>query len=72
MQVALGGAGSPNEHEDFDKIVRYTREHDIIPNYTTSGIGITDEMVRITKQFCGAVACSQYSKLKKIRLRKKK
>lgn len=60
MQVALGGAGSPNEHEDFEKIVRYTREHDIIPNYTTSGIGITDEMVRITKQFCGAVAISMY------------
>lgn len=60
MQVALGGAGSPNEHEEFEKIVRYTREHDIIPNYTTSGIGITDEMVRITKQFCGACAISMY------------
>ncbi len=60
MQVALGGAGSPNEHEHFEEIVRYTREHDIIPNYTTSGIGLTDEMVRITKEFCGAVAVSFY------------
>ena len=60
MQVALGGAGSPNEHEDFEKIMRYTREHNIIPNYTTSGIGLTDEMVRITKEFAGAVAVSMY------------
>ena len=60
MQVALGGAGSPNEHEDFERIMRYTREHDVIPNYTTSGIGITDEMVRITKQFAGSVAVSMY------------
>lgn len=60
MQVALGGAGSPNEHEQFEEIVRYTREHDIIPNYTTSGIGLTDEMVRVTKEFTGAVAVSEY------------
>lgn len=61
MQVALGGAGSPNEHENFEEIVRYTKEHDIIPNYTTSGIDLTDEMVRITKENCGAVAVSFYN-----------
>lgn len=60
MQVALGGAGSPNEHEQFEDIVRYTREHGIVPNYTTSGIGLTDEMVRVTKEFCGSVAVSDY------------
>lgn len=59
-QVALGGAGSPNEHENFEEIMRYTREHDIIPNYTTSGIGLTDDMVRVTKDFAGAIAVSMY------------
>lgn len=61
MQVALGGAGSPNEHENFREILQYTREHDIVPNYTTSGIGLTDEMVAATKDFCGAVAVSDYN-----------
>lgn len=61
MQVALGGAGSPNEHEDFEEVVRYARKHDIIPNYTTSGIELTDRMVEITKEYCGAVAVSYYN-----------
>lgn len=60
MQVALGGAGSPNEHENFKEIIEYTVANEIIPNYTTSGIGLTDEMVEISKQ-CGAVAVSWYN-----------
>ena len=60
MQVALGGAGSPNEHENFKEIVEYARENGVVPNYTTSGIGLTDEMVQITKKYAGAVAVSDY------------
>ena len=58
-QVALGGAGSPNEHENFKEIIEYCIKNDIIPNYTTSGINLTDEMVEISKK-CGAVAVSWY------------
>lgn len=61
MQIALGGAGSPNEHEQFEEIVKYARENDVIPSYTTSGINLTDEMVEITKTWCGAVAVSHYN-----------
>lgn len=60
QQVALGGAGNPNDHKDFIEILKYTREKDIIPNYTTAGIGLTDEMVEATKKYCGAVAVSWY------------
>jgi len=60
MQVALGGAGSPNEHENFKEIVKYAKENDVIPSYTTSGIDLTDEMIQATKEFCGAVAVSDY------------
>ena len=63
FQVALGGAGDPNLHENFKEIVEYCRKNDIIPNYTTSGFNLTDEQVEISKQ-CGAVAVSQYSRLK--------
>ena len=60
MQIALGGAGNPNDHAHFEEICKYTREHDIVPNYTTAGIGLTDKMAEITKEYCGAVAVSWY------------
>lgn len=61
FQVALGGAGSPDEHENFEEILRYTVEHNIVPNYTTSGIGVTKEIAELTKAFAGAVAVSFYN-----------
>jgi len=60
MQVALGGKGDPNLHENFKEIIEYTRSKNIIPNYTTSGNGLTDEAIEISKQ-AGAVAVSDYS-----------
>lgn len=59
-QVALGGRGDVNKHEDFEEIVSCCREYDIVPNYTTSGLGLTDKEVEITKKYCGAVAVSFY------------
>lgn len=59
-EVALGGAGSPNEHENFVEIVKYAKDNGIIPNYTTSGIELTDEEIQATKNNCGAVAISWY------------
>lgn len=59
-QVALGGRGDVNKHEDFEAILKYCRDNNIVPNYTTSGLDLTDEEVRITKEYCGAVAVSWY------------
>jgi radical SAM protein with 4Fe4S-binding SPASM domain len=65
QQVALGGAGNPNDHESFYDILKYTRDNGIVPNYTTSGINLTDSMAKWSKEFCGAAAVSwhytQYS-----------
>jgi len=58
-QVALGGRGDPNLHENFKEIVEYARKNGVIPNYTTSGINLTDQQVDISK-LCGAVAVSDY------------
>jgi hypothetical protein len=58
-QVALGGRGDPNHHPDFKQIIEYCRKHDVVPNYTTSGIELTDEQIQISKE-CGAVAVSDY------------
>lgn len=61
QQVALGGAGNPNDHQNFVEILEYTRKKGIIPNYTTAGIGLTNEMIQATKKNCGAVAVSWHS-----------
>jgi MoaA/NifB/PqqE/SkfB family radical SAM enzyme len=61
-QIALGGRGNPNKHENFKEIVSYCRDNNIIPNYTTSGKDLTDDEVRITKEYCGAVAVSMHEK----------
>jgi radical SAM protein with 4Fe4S-binding SPASM domain len=60
FEMALGGFGSPNEHPDFIEILKYTRENGIVPNYTTSGIELTDEQVDATKKYAGACAVSWY------------
>ena len=60
LQFALGGRGDPNKHENFKEILEYTKQNNIIPNYTTSGYNLTDEEIQITKDNCGAVAVSQY------------
>lgn len=59
-QVALGGRGDVNKHEDFEGILKSCVEHGIIPNYTTSGLDLTEEEVALTKKYCGAVAVSEY------------
>ena len=60
FQVALGGRGDPEMHEDFKTIVSYCRENEIVPNMTTSGFGLTEEKADIMKLYCGAVAVSWY------------
>lgn len=59
-QVALGGRGDPDMHEDFEAILSYTREAGIVPNMTTSGLGMTNEKARMISKYCGAAAVSWY------------
>ena len=59
FQVALGG-GNPNQHPDFLEILEYTRSKGIVPNYTTNGRGLTQEILKVTASTCGAVAVSVY------------
>jgi radical SAM protein with 4Fe4S-binding SPASM domain len=60
FQVALGG-GNPNQHPYFCEILRVTRqEFGIVPNYTTNGRGLGDDVLKATKAYCGAVAISAY------------
>ncbi|PKI28147.1 radical SAM/SPASM domain-containing protein [Shewanella sp. Choline-02u-19] len=59
-QVALGG-GNPNQHPEFISFLEYTYSKGIVPNYTTNGRGLTSEVLKASKEFCGAVAVSAYA-----------
>ncbi|MDM8517163.1 SPASM domain-containing protein [Desulfobacterales bacterium HSG16] len=60
FQCALGGRGDPNKHESFAEILRCCQVHDIVPNYTTSGLDLTDREADITAEYVGAAAVSFY------------
>lgn len=72
FQVALGGAGDVDTHENFEEILKVTKEHNIVPNFTTSGIAMTKRKAEICKKYCGAVAVSSYGKPVKRVIRRKK
>ena len=59
-QFALGGCGDPDQHENFEEILKICNKYGIVPNFTTSGLGMTDEIAKLCKQYCGAVAVSWY------------
>lgn len=63
FQIALGGAGDPNKHPQFEDILKSCRMYRIVPNMTTSGFLITANEVKLIKKYCGAVAVSWYSRL---------
>lgn len=58
-QIAFG-ITDIDANPDFWNILKYTRDRDIIPNYTTNGIDVTEEVAKKTKELCGAVAVSVY------------
>lgn len=60
FQLALGGRGDVDQHENFAEILAYCRENNIVPNFTSSGLGFTEEVVQLCKKYCGAVAISWY------------
>lgn len=59
-QFALGGCGDPDQHEHFQEILEICAHAGIVPNYTTSGFGLTEELTWLCKKYCGAVAVSWY------------
>jgi len=60
FQFALGGRGDANMHYNFEEILQYAHENGIVCNYTTSGLGLMDRQVELTKEYCGACAVSEY------------
>ena len=59
-QFALGGRGDPDQHEHFEKILQICRDNNLVPNFTTSGYGMTPRIAELCHEYCGAVAVSWY------------
>jgi hypothetical protein len=59
-QFALGGCGDPDQHENFEEILNICKTYGIVPNFTTSGLGMSPDIAKLCKRHCGAVAVSWY------------
>lgn len=68
-QFALGGRGDVDQHENFEDILKLCCENNIVPNFTSSGLGFNNDIVKLCKKYCGAVAISSYSRLKSKRIK---
>ncbi len=68
-QFALGGRGDVDQHENFEDILKLCCENNIVPNFTSSGLGFTNDIAKLCKKYCGAVAISSYSRLKSKRIK---
>jgi MoaA/NifB/PqqE/SkfB family radical SAM enzyme len=59
-QVAFG-IGNLYDYQDMWKIFQYTRDNGVIPNVTTNGHRLTDEVADKLAELMGAVAVSRYN-----------
>ncbi len=65
FQIALGGAGEATLHPDFPAVLKLFKELSIIPNYTTNGMHLTDDVLEATKKYSGGVAVTCHTHLEK-------
>lgn len=57
FQVALGG-GEPLEHPQLVQIIEVTLKREIVPNFTTNGMFLTEDVCKTIQGKVGAVALS--------------
>lgn len=60
FQIAIGGAGESTLHPDWVPFVKKVNELGIVPNYTTNGMHLSDEILKATEDYCGGVAVSYH------------
>lgn len=62
FQIAIGSLGEPTIHPDFPKFLEEVYRSEVVPNYTTNGIVMSDEILEATRNFVGGVAVSYGNK----------
>ncbi len=66
FQIAIGGAGESTIHPDWVNFVKTVKELGIIPNYTTNGMHLSDDIIKGTIDYCGGVAISYHPHIKDV------
>ena len=64
FQIAIGGAGESTIHPDWVEFVKCVKDMEIMPNYTTNGMHLSNEIIRATEDYCG-VAISWHPHISK-------
>lgn len=74
FQIAIGSTGEPTIHPEFTRFLQTVYETNVVPNYTTNGIILSDtnnpwcqEILEATGNFVGGVAVSFGNKLLRLR-----
>ena len=57
------GGGEPTLHPNFIDLIHATDDLGIVPNYTTNGLHLTEDILRVTETHCGAVAVTTHEHL---------
>ena len=65
FQIAIGGAGESTIHPDWVEFVKCVKDMEIMPNYTTNGMHLSNEIIRATEDYCGGVAISWHPHISK-------
>lgn len=66
FQIAIGGAGESTMHPDWVEFVKNVKKLGIVPNYTTNGMHLNDNILKATEDYCGGVAVSYHPHISKI------
>lgn len=66
FQIAIGGAGESTMHPDWIEFVTEVKRLGIMPNYTTNGMHLTDDILEATENICGGVAVSWHPHIEKV------
>ncbi len=65
-QIAIGGAGESTIHQDWVEFVKTVRNIGIVPNYTTNGMHLSENILKATADYCGGVAVSYHPHIKNV------
>lgn len=66
FQIAIGGAGESTLHPNWIEFIKTVNSLDIMPNYTTNGMHLSEDILLATEQYCGGVAVSYHPHIEKI------
>ena len=66
FQIAIGGAGESTIHPHWVEFIKKVHELGIMPNYTTNGMHLSNEILRATEDYCGGVALSYHPHIENV------